>query len=60
MQMFPSEAGRPIMGYVRELEGKVFALRADLRRFQGTAFVAGLLVGGLGAFASCLVLRYVR
>ena len=57
---FPSETARPIMAYVRELEGKVLTLRADLRRFRATSFAAGLMVGGLGAFAICLVLRYLR
>ena len=64
MQMFPTETARPIMGYVRELEGKVLALRAELkqlaareRRVQGKAFLSGLATGAVAIY---LILRYVH
>ena len=60
MMRFPSETARPIMQYVRELEGKVLALRAELRRFQSTAFMAGFALGAFGAFAIYLVMRYLH
>ena len=60
MMRFPSETARPIMQYVRELEGKVLALRAELRRFQGTAFAAGFALAAFGAFAIYLLMRYLH
>ena len=56
LPMFTSEAARPIMAYVRDLEGKVLTLRADRRRFRMLSFWLGVLVGG----AVMLALVYVR
>ena len=57
MPMFAAETARPIMQYVRELEGKVLMLRAERRRFQGSIFLFGIVFGGIVMF---LVLRYLH
>ena len=45
------------MQYVRDLEGKVLALRAERRRFYGINFAAGLAIGAAAIF---VLLRYLH
>lgn len=53
-----TETARPIMQYVRDLEGKVLALRAERRKFQAISFVAGLALGAGAMYL--LLLRYLH
>lgn len=55
-----SEKPLPIMGYVRDLEGKVNALRADRRRFRQLSFFAGFAAGSAVSVTLCLLLRYLH
>ena len=57
MPMFPAEAARPIMQYVRDLEAKVLTLRAERRWFYLVNFAAGLAIGAAAVF---VLLRYLR
>jgi hypothetical protein len=46
--------GRPIMEYVRELEGKVYMLRADQRRWHWISFLIGFGSGVIGMWLALM------
>ena len=62
--MFPMMSSEkeplPIMAYVRDMEGKVRALRADRSRFRQLSFFAGFAAGSALSVTLCLLFRYLH
>lgn len=67
LPMMPSQAGRPIMDYVRYMEGQVLMLRQEVRKLKAARRVRmwppllfGAALGMAGTYALLVAVRYVR